>query len=124
MASLLDGAGQIKMATLDEAMLYLQRLHGQVEQLAFAVKNQQSTGNFRGPFQRSATPLVGLLKPQFGSVADVVTGMILVASRGGSEPTRVRALREAVAQLRMQLEIAMNKVKEKHAVAMPTSGGK
>ena len=117
MASLLDGAGQIKMATLEEAMVSVQRLHGQVERFAFAVKNQQNAGGVRGPFQRTATPLVGLLKPQFGIVADLVTSMLLVASRGGGEQAMVRALRESVAQIRMQLDIALNKVKEKHAVA-------
>lgn len=121
MASLLDGAGQIKLATLEEAMISVQRLHGQVERFAFAVKNQQSAGGFRGPFQRTATPLVGLLKPQFGIVADLVTSMLLVVSRGGSEQTMVRALRESVAQLRMQLDIATTKVKEKHTLAPKAS---
>ncbi|MEO6447292.1 MAG: hypothetical protein ABIZ91_12090 [Gemmatimonadaceae bacterium] len=117
MASLLDGAGQIKMATLEAAVIIMQRLHGQVELLAVSVKNQQPASGFRGPFQRAATPLVGLLKSQFGSVADIVTGMLLVAGRGGNEQAKVRALRESVGQLRMQLDIAMNKVKEKHAVS-------
>ena len=66
---------------------------------------------------RAATPLVGLLKPQFGTVADVVSALLLVVSRGGGEQAKVRALREWVAQLRMQLEIAVTKTKEKHAIA-------
>jgi hypothetical protein len=116
MSSQLDGAGQIKLATLDEASLQLQRLHAIVERYAMAVRTQTETGQYRQQLVRAATPLVGLLKPQFSVTADVVSSFLLVASRGGSEQTKVRGLRESVAQIRMQLEIAMTKVKEKHAV--------
>lgn len=116
MASQFDGAGQIKLATLDEAIMKAQHLHGIIERYASAVKLQNETGSFRMQIQRSATPLVGLLKPQFGPVADVVVGLLLVSSRGGSDHMKVRALREAVAQLRMQIEIAITKTKEKHAL--------
>lgn len=115
MASQLDGAGQIKLATLDEASLQLQRLHALVERYALAVRTQSETGSFRQQLTRAATPLVGLLKPQFSVIADVASGFLLVASRGGSEQTKVRGLRESVAQIRMQLDIAATKVKEKHA---------
>lgn len=115
MASQLDGAGQIKLATLDEASLQLQRLHALVERYALAVRTQSETGSFRQQLTRAATPLVGLLKPQFGVIADVASGFLLVASRGGSEQMKVRGLRESVAQIRMQLDIAVTKVKEKHA---------
>jgi hypothetical protein len=115
-ASQLDGAGQTKLATLDEALLQLQRLHAIVERYAMAVKSQGETGGFRQQLMRAATPLGGLLKPQFGVIADVVTAFALAASRGGSEQMKVRALREGVAQIRAQLEIAANKVKEKHAI--------
>ncbi len=116
MASQLDGAGQTKLATLDEALLQLQRLHAIVERYAMAVKSLGETGGFRQQLMRAATPLGGLLKPQFGVIADVVTAFALAASRGGSEQMKVRALREGVAQIRAQLEIAANKVKEKHAI--------
>ncbi|MCC6927827.1 MAG: hypothetical protein IT359_02440 [Gemmatimonadaceae bacterium] len=116
MASQLDGPGQIKMQTLDEGMQQLQRLHALVERYAMAVKTQGDTGQFRQQLTRTGTPMVGLLKPQFGIIADVVTGVLLIASRGGSDQMKVRALREGVAQLRAQLEIAVTKVKEKHAI--------
>jgi hypothetical protein len=118
-ASQLDGPGQVKLATLDEALLQLQRLHGLVERYAMAVKSQTDTGGFRQQLTRAATPLVGLLKPQFGVIADVVTAFVLAASRGGSEQMKVRALREGVAQIRAQLEIAVTKVKEKHTIGAP-----
>lgn len=117
MASQLDGAGQIKLATLDEAALQLQRLHALVERYAMAVRTQTETGQFRQQLTRAATPLQGLLKPQFSVIADVVSSFLLVASRGGSEQMKVRGLRESVAQIRMQLDIAVTKVKEKHAIA-------
>lgn len=117
MASQLDGAGQIKLATLDEALLKTRHVHAIVERYASAVRLQTETGSFRMQLQRAATPLVGLLKPQFGPVADVVVGFLLVCSRGGGEQAKVRALRESVAQVRMQLEIAVTKTKEKHAIA-------
>ncbi len=116
MASQLDGAGQIKIQTLDEASQQLQRLHALVERYAMAVKTQGDTGQFRQQLTRTGTPLAGLLKPQFGVIADVVTGFLLIASRGGSDQMKVRALREGVAQIRAQLEIAVTKVKEKHAI--------
>lgn len=113
----LDGAGQIKMATLDEAAAQVQRLHGIVEQMAVAQKNSKPTQGFGMQMRRSAAPLVGLLKGQFGFLADQVTGFILVATRGGgSDQMKIRALREQIALLRQAIDIAMNKVKEQHAL--------
>ena len=90
MASQLDGAGQIKMATLDDALLKAQHVHAIVERYASAVRLQTETGSFRMQIQRAATPLVGLLKPQFGPVADVVVAFLLAATRGGSEHSGTR----------------------------------
>lgn len=117
MASQLDGAGQMKMVTLDEALVHLQRVHAIVERYAIAVRNQQETGSFRMQIQRAATPLVGMLKSNFGQIADIVSSLILASTRGGGDQARLRALREHVAQVRTQLEIATTKVKEKHALA-------
>ena len=113
----LDGAGAAKMETLDEAVAHVQRLHGIVERLAVAVRSQQDTTQFGGQIRRAGGPLVGLLKGQFGMISDQVSALLLVATRGGGEQAKVRALREGVAQLRVQLEIAVTKVKEKHTVA-------
>ena len=119
MAVQLDGAGQIKLQTLDDAMGQLQRLHGIVERYAMAVKTQTDTGGFRQQLMRAGTPLVGLLKPQFGVIADVVTSFLLISSRGGSDQMKVRALRENVGQIRAQLESAVTTTKETHAIAEP-----
>jgi hypothetical protein len=94
MASLLDGAGQIKMATLESAGLQIQRVHGIVERMAVAQRAQEELGSFRLQLQRAAVPLVGLLKPQFGMIADLVTTLLQVASRGGGDHAKVRAWRK------------------------------
>jgi hypothetical protein len=42
--------------------------------------------------------------------------MMVIAGRSGSDQIRVRALREGIGQLKMQIELAGNRVKETHAV--------
>lgn len=112
----LDGAGVQKMNTLDEAATQLQRLHGIVETYALALKRNQPTSLYGMQIKRAISPLVGLLKPQFGLISDQAAAMNLVAGRGGSEVAKLRQLREGVGSLRQQLEIAVVKVKENHTV--------
>jgi len=87
-----------------------------VEQWALAAKKNQNTGMFGMQLRRAATPLVGLLKPMYGLLADQVSGMILVATRNGNDTARVRSLREGVGLLRQAIEIQQNKVKADHSV--------
>jgi hypothetical protein len=115
-ATKLDGAGVAKLKTIEDALLLLQRVHGLVEQFALAQKRGQQTTMYGMQIKRAATPLVGLLKPQFGIISDQVAALNLVATRGGNEVARIRALREAVATTRTALEIAAGKVKEQHTV--------
>ena len=110
----LDGAGIQKMKTLEEATTQLQRLHGVVGQYALALKQNKPTSLFGMQVKRALSPLVGLLKPQFGLIADQVAGMNLVATRGGAETAKIRMLREGVGSLRQQLEIAVVRVKSNH----------
>jgi hypothetical protein len=110
----LDGAGLAKMATLDDAQAQTQHLHGLVERMAIEVRGQRNTSQLRQQIQRAATPLAGLLKPQFGMIADQVTALVLVLTRGGGDQARLRALREYVAHVRTALEIAVTKTKEQH----------
>lgn len=112
----LDGAGTAKMATLEDALPQLQKLHGVVENLAMAVRNNQPTLAYGPQLKRVGTPLVGLLKAQFGLLSDQVAAIMLIATRGGGDQLRVRALREGVAQLRTALEIQIAQVKAKHTV--------
>lgn len=112
----LDGAGIAKMATLDEAVGQLQRVHGLVERMAIEVRGNKNTLAFRQQIQRAATPMVGVLKAQFGMISDQASALVLVLTRGGGDQMRLRALRESVGQIRTALEIAQAKVKELHTV--------
>jgi hypothetical protein len=64
---------------------------------------------------------VGLLKPQFGLIADQAAALNLVAGRGGSEVAKIRQLREGVGSLRQALEIAVVRVKDNHMVKEETA---
>jgi hypothetical protein len=112
----LDGAGIQKLKTIDEAMIALQRLHGMVELYALSLKQNKPTSMYAQQVKRVLSPLVGLLKGQFGMIADVAAALNLVATRGGSETVKIRMLREGVGSLRQQLDIAVVKIKENHAV--------
>ncbi len=112
----LDGAGVQKMNTLDDAAALLQRLHGIVETYALALKRNQPTSLYGMQVKRAISPLVGLLKPQFGLIADQAAALNLVAGRGGSEVAKIRQLREGVGSLRQALEIAVVRVKDNHTV--------
>ena len=112
----LDSAGLIKMKTLDDALVQLQRIHGIVEQYAIAVKREQPSSTFAMNLRRQLPSLAANLKAQFGMVSEQVTALALASTRGSSENQRVRTLREGVAQLRQALEIAATQTKERHAV--------
>jgi hypothetical protein len=113
----LDGAGQAKMKTLDDAMNTLLRINGLVEQYALQVKRNQVGGTFLQSIRRRLPTLSEMLKGQFGMIADQVMQTNLASSRGASEQMRVRALREGVAQVKTAIEIAIAHVKEKHELA-------
>ena len=110
----LDGAGQAKMKTLDDAMNILLRVNGLVEHYALQIKRNQSGATFLTNIRRQLATLSEMLKAQFGMIADQVMQTNLASTRGASEQMRVRALREGVAQVKTALEIAVAHVKEKH----------
>ena len=119
----LTGAGTQILHTLEDAAAHMQRLHGIVEKMAMAHKLQQPTAPFGQQLRRAAGPLVGLLKSQYAVLADQVSALILVATRGGSEQRKVAALRETVGQLRAQIDVAINKVFEHHAMEESEESG-
>lgn len=112
-----DAAGTLKLETLDEALAHVQRIHAIVERMAVSVRAQQDTSAVGAQLRRTAAPLVGLLKPQFGLIADQVSSLLLASTRGGGDQARLRTMREGVAQLRLQIEIAGNRVRDRHAIA-------
>ena len=109
----LDGAGAAKMETLDAATATIQRMHGMVERMAVAVRARQDTSQFGSQLRRTGAPLVGQLKGQFGMIADQVSALLLIATRSGGDQVKVRSLREAIAQLRMQIEIAVTALRRR-----------
>jgi hypothetical protein len=110
----MDGAGIEKMKSLETAIGQLQRVHGLVEQMAMAVKNEQPTAIWGAQIRRAGSPMVGLLKGQFGMISDHLAALMVVAGRSGSDKVRLRSLREGVAQAKVQLELAVAKTIELH----------
>ena len=112
----LDGAGQAKMVTLDDSVTLHQRIHTLVEQYALAVKRNQPASHLLMNLKRQMPILAGKLKGQFGMISDLVTSVNMAMSRGASEQMRVRAMREGVAAIKVQLEIAIAQTIAKHEV--------
>src|SRR5919202_5168229 len=98
--SQLTGAGQVKMKTLEDALAHMGLLHSIVEQMALALKTQQSLQPFGARLRRAAVPVTDLLKGQFGLIADQVRHLTLVATRAGNDRMKVNALRKGVASIR------------------------
>jgi len=110
----LDGAGQAKMATLEECVAIHQRVHTLVEQYALQVKRNQPASHLLMNIKRQMPTLAGKLKGQFGMISDLVTSVNMAMTRGASEQMRVRAMREGVAAIKVQLEIAVALTIQKH----------
>jgi hypothetical protein len=106
----LTGPGVQRLQTLEEAAILLQTLHGIVEKMAMALRAQQPIQPFVQQLRRASVPLADLLKGHYGLLSDQVTGLYLVATRGGGERARVSNLRETIGGLRNALEIAERKV--------------
>ena|SRR5829696_7889082 len=112
----LDGAGQAKLRTLDDALLLLQRINGIVEQYALALKREQPASVYIQNIRRQLPSLAENVKGQFGTIADLILSVNLASSRGASEAMRLRMLREGVQQIKQAIEISMTQTKAKHAV--------
>jgi hypothetical protein len=110
----LDGAGMAKMTTLDDCVVLHQRLHALVETYALSVKNNKPAGGILTNIKRQFPSLAAKLKGQFGMISDLVTSISMQASRGSSEQMRVRQMREGMAAIKVQLEIAITQTIAKH----------
>ena len=115
MASNVDGKGQAKLETLEKAVKDVQRLNTLVERMAQSQRMQQSLAPYKQQIHRAATPIASLLKLQFGPISDMLTNLVVVSTRGGSDQQKVRGLRESVAQIRAHLEMADARVRKEHA---------
>ena len=112
----MDGAGQAKMTTLDDAQVLHQRIHGLVETYALSVKQNKPAGSIMQNLKRQMPLLAAKLKGQFGMISDLVTSTNMQMTRGSSEQMRVRGMREGMAAIRVQLEIAVAQTIAKHQV--------
>ena len=115
-ASHIDGAGLAKLETLEQAVTLVQRLNTIVERMAQSQRMNQPLAPYRQQIQRAAAPIASLLKPQFGPISDMITNVVLISTRGGSDQQKVRLLRESVAQIRVQLESSESRVRKQHTV--------
>jgi ABC-type enterochelin transport system substrate-binding protein len=115
-ATKIDGAGLVKLETLEQAVTQVQRLNTIVERMAQSQRNSQPLAQYRQQIQRTAAPIASLLKSQFEPISDMITNVVLISGRGGSDQQKVRSLREAVAQIKVQLEAAESRVRKQHTV--------
>jgi hypothetical protein len=118
----LDGAGQAKMTTLDDALLLQQRIHGLVETYAISVKNNKPAGAIMQNLKRQMPVLAAKLKGQFGMISDLATSTNMQMTRGSSEQMRVRTMREGMAAIKQALEIAIAQTIAKHKVEGDAEG--
>ena len=116
MATRIDGPGLAKLETLEQAVTLVQRLNTIVERMAQSMRNSQPLAQYRQQIQRAAAPIASLLKPQFEPISDMVTNVVLISTRGGSDQQKVRSLRESVAQIKVQLDAAESRVRKEHTV--------
>jgi hypothetical protein len=116
MTGRLDSLGHIKIQTLEDATLLLQRVNGLVEQYALAVKRGQSTMTLIAAIRRTLPTLAENLKNQFAAISEMITTLNLTTSRGASENIRVRALREGVAQIKQAIDLATLHTRDRHTV--------
>lgn len=118
----LDGAGTQKMKTLEEAHLTISRMNAMIEGGALLAKNNKPIGPLPLQLKRVAVPMQGMLKGQFGMIADQVAAFILNSTRGGGgDQGKIRTMREGLAQIKQSLEFAANKVKADHGVEIEVS---
>jgi hypothetical protein len=103
----LDVAGEAKMAILDDATLLFQRIHALVEQYALAIKRSQPATQIMLNLKRQMPTLADKLRDEFGGIAEIVIAVNVKMTRGGSEQTRIRQMREGLATIKGQLENAV-----------------
>lgn len=113
---ILDSMGTIKMQVLEKAMADVHRINGLVEQMAANAKQGKPSTSIMASIKRYLTTMAAQLKSQFGMISDAVTNVYISSSRGSSDQTRARMLKEGVAQIKQAIEIGISQTKEKHAV--------
>ena len=116
MGSHLDGSGTAKLQTLEHAVTLVQKLNTIVERMAQSQRMLQPLAQYRQQIQRAAAPIASLLKPQFEPISIMLTNLVIVSTRGGSDQQKVRSLRESVAQIKAALDATTSRVRKEHTV--------
>lgn len=104
------------MATLDDAIALHARINNLTEQYALQIKRNQPAAHLLQNLKRQVPTLASKLKGQFGAISDLVISVNMAMSRGSSEQMRVRGLREGVAAIKVQLDIALTQTIAKHEI--------
>jgi hypothetical protein len=113
---ILDASGTIKMKVLDDALLLTQRLNGLNEQLGIDAKAGSPTASLKASIKRQLVTLAANLKGHFGMISDQVTNVVISSGRGSSDATRVRSIREGLAQVKQGIDVGMAHTRDKHAI--------
>jgi len=113
---ILDSMGTVKMQVLEKAMQDLHRINAQTEQLAMSAKKGTPSPALVATIKRNLVTLAAQLKGQFGMISDAVTNVYISSSRGSSDQTRARMLKEGIAAIKQAIEIGITQTKDKHAV--------
>lgn len=116
MGSHIDGAGTAKLETLEHAVTLVQKLNTIVERMAQSQRMMQPLAQYRQQIQRAAAPIASLLKPQFEPLSVMLTNLVIISTRGGSDQQKVRSLRESVAQIKAALDATASRVRKEHTV--------
>jgi len=116
MGTHIDGAGTAKLETLEHAVTLVQKLNTIVERMAQSQRMMQPLAQYRQQIQRAAAPIASLLKPQFEPISVMVTNLVIVSTRGGSDQQKVRSLRESVAHIKAALDATAGRVRKDHTV--------
>lgn len=116
MGSHIDGAGTAKLETLEHAVTLVQKLNTIVERMAQSQRMMQPLAQYRQQIQRAAAPIASLLKPQFEPISVMLTNLVIVSTRGGSDQQKVRSLRESVAHIKSALDASASRVRKEHTI--------
>jgi hypothetical protein len=84
--------------------------------MAANAKQGKPSTSLMASIKRYLTTMAAQLKSQFGMISDAVTNVYISSSRGSSDQTRARMLKEGMAAIKQAIEIGIAQTKEKHAV--------
>jgi hypothetical protein len=108
MAGNVSPQANMQLAVVGEFLQRLHRVHSLVEQYAAATTNHEALAQpLRRAFQQLKLRFMGA---GYDSLSQLCGSMELASTRGGSVPTKIRILREAVGSLRFQLELEQRSI--------------